>query len=84
MAKRGVFFQFYLNPQNPHEQNIIAWLNSIPRWYRSRRVKDMLRLGIQAQSYLQPPAKPDSVALDAALAAKKLFSSIRQRSVTES
>lgn len=47
MGRRGVFFQFHLNPSNPEDQEIIEWLQSIPRSRRSQKVREGLLSAIR-------------------------------------
>jgi hypothetical protein len=47
MAKRGVFFQIYLNPSHPEDQEIILWLKRIPRSRRSQKVREILLSAIR-------------------------------------
>ena len=75
MARRGVFFQFYLNPMNRHDQTIISWLHGIPRYHRSRMIKTILLATIHDQPRpihaVTSPTGPE-----AAQAARKLFASM--------
>lgn len=78
MAKR-VFFQLYLSPQNPRDQHIIQWLNAIPRYRRSQRIKDILLRHIQGGDPASggtdhAPTRPDAGRL-----ASKLLGSLPKR-----
>lgn len=79
MAKRGVFFQLYLNPQNPRDEHIIKWLNAIPRFRRSQRVKGVLSIHIQgvvpaSDGADRAPNRPEASGL-----ASKLLGSLPKR-----
>jgi hypothetical protein len=83
MAKRGVFFQFYLNPRNLDDQTIITWLHGIPRYHRSRTIKTILLAAIHDQ-----PCPVHAVTVptgpEATQAARKLFASMFREPLTGS
>lgn len=79
MAKRGVFFQLYLSPQNPRDEKIIQWLNTIPRFRRSQRVKDILSRHIQGGAPASAGAEPAPTRPDAGQLATRLLSSLPKR-----
>lgn len=79
MAKRGVFFQLYLSPQNPRDEKIIQWLNTIPRFRRSQRVKDALSSHIQGALPASDGAGPVPTRPDASRLASKLLGSLPKR-----
>lgn len=78
MARRGVFFQMYLNPKDQRDQAIISWLAKIPRFQRSQRVKDILSRhiqgGVPGDRADRAPTRPDAGRL-----ASKLLGSLPKR-----
>ena len=83
MRKRGVFFQIYLNPQKERDQKIIAWLASLPRWQRSRRVKNLLYRILSGDPCLLPETGSRGASQKTAQMAQNLFRSIKEKSPTE-
>lgn len=78
MAKR-MSFQLYLNPRNARDEHIIKWLNAIPRYRRSPRIKDILSRHIQGGV---PATNETDRALtrpDAGQLASRLLSSLPKR-----
>lgn len=56
MDRRRVFFQFHLNPSHPEDQEIIEWLQGIPRSRRSQKVRECLLSAIRGLPQSQQPA----------------------------
>lgn len=83
MAKRGVFFQFYLNPQRERDRKIIAWIESIPRWQRSRWVKDLLCGALSGDPRLRPDVLSGAISQKRAEMTRNLFRSIKEKPSTE-
>lgn len=77
MAKRGMFFQLYLNPKNPRDRKILAWIEEIPRWQRSKMVKEILYRTIQGLPHQQFAPVTKHHDRNAAHAARKLFDSFQ-------
>lgn len=81
MAKRGIFFQFSLNPKTERDRKIIAWIESIPRWHRSKSVKDLLYRFLCGTLH-SPPELPKGTPRKAAEMTRNLMKSIKDKSST--
>ena len=79
MAKRGVFFQLYLNPRNPRDEQIIKWLTAIPRFQRSQHVKNVLSRAIHGDGPATERAYPEPTRPEAGRLASKLLGSLPKR-----
>jgi hypothetical protein len=79
MAKKGVFFQLYLNPDNKEDQQIITWLKAIPRSRRSQKVREILLWAIRGQSQRPPEATIPESPLEASGMARSFLGSLSKR-----
>lgn len=81
MAKRGVFFQLYLNPQRERDRKILAWIEGIPKWRRSGKVKDLLYGALSGDLRLRPEIP--GISQKTAEMTRNLFRSIKEKPSTE-
>jgi len=83
MGRRGVFFQIYLNPSHPEDQEIIRWLQSIPRSRRSQKVRESLLSTIRKVSQ-QSAAVPinDRSSHEASGIVKNFMGSVSKKAAT--
>ena len=81
MAKRGIFFQFSLNPKTERDRKIIAWIESVPRWRRSKSVKDLL-YRVLCGNLHSPPVAAGGDSRKAAEMTRNLMKSIKDKSST--
>jgi hypothetical protein len=79
MAKRGVFFQLYLNPSHCEDREIITWLKTIPRSRRSQKVREILLGAIRGQSQRPPEATIPESPLEASGMARSFLGSLSKR-----
>lgn len=79
---KGVFLRLYLYPGSEQDQRIVAWLETVPKTQRSRKVKTILHQVI-AKVHSQKPA-PKSSDPDTITVARGLFSSFRKKQSSES
>lgn len=79
MAKRGVFFQFYLNPQRERDRKVLAWIQGIPKWQRSRRVKDLLYGALSGDPRRRPDIPSGGISQKRAEMTRNLFRSIKEK-----
>jgi hypothetical protein len=79
MAKKGVFFQLYLNPDNEEDQQIITWLKAIPRSRRSQKVREILLRVICGQSQQPSEAVIPESPLEVSRIARSFLGSLSKK-----
>lgn len=79
MARQGVFFQFYLNPQRERDRKVLAWIEGIPKWQRSGRVKDLLYRVLCGDLHSRPEIPSGGISQKRAEMTRNLFRSIKEK-----
>lgn len=79
MAKQRVFFQFYLNPKKERDRKILAWIQGIPKWRRSGKVKDLLYGAFSGDPRLRPDIPSGGISQKRAEMTRNLFRSIKEK-----
>lgn len=79
MAKRGVFFQIYLNPKRERDRKIISWIETIPKWRRSGRVKDLLHAVLSGGIRSRPDTPSEGISQNRSQMTRNLFRSIKEK-----